>query len=1165
MIKNFNLFINEDVSLAKSILNKHKDKIPLGEKDPDYLSIRSILKGQDGYVGLFTRLHYENNITLENLKTLLNDITALKEYLYLLPKPITQYDNYEKIYDDLRTLESKKHLNHWLKEMPSVLKGEYKNLNNNSKEKFSQQILTWMKLETDVKDSIYRLYFGKGELKGKISSFKNFESFLSDLVIKINSATEGFEFENVLSHIQKTNAQVVYSDYNTQIVVAYIPDKETSKQLGKDSSWCISYQDGKNLWDNYNSLDKLTKQYFIWNFNLPFSDTYCMIALTVNEKGEIKFIHKKDDSTIISSYLSYFKQWKISKSWFKPLSKKEIEYRKKLIEYDKIIKDYSVLEIDVVKFNKIIEFFGNNFDWNNHFDCIRYLIYHKLNDQFYNLIRDEKLNIPKLIKSSDLLIWTVQYENLELFYYILNNYSFEEDYNDISNQIYLSIFNIDTEENKIIEIVKFFESKIKNSTLFGDTDISRGFFDTIIERDYLELFKLFYNRIPIDQRNNKIYYPERISGGRNTFISYVNYILDESSSNRTKIVKPFKIIEFLINNGAWNSRDLFVYLFKNNKNLYEKLINNSFPDNDSEIYSNLIRTSSPQGFKELRTDIINDLISRKKFDISYYVERNIINDLGSIISTYEKSSVDFIYLIDLLLKYVENNGSDEKIKEILFSNKGYKQQQVYEYVLKLTTDKIYPLLKYFPKDCVSNTVDSFIQKNDLIGIKKLFDDYEFDPKEIGTFKFLLTNNKEIIKYILSKNPKSSIGCDELVKFNKKHPELLESLLKSVNYNISYLYATEDFNIFKKVMDEKPDYTEEKEIWQFKPQNLIYAIDNKNLKLQKKSLNNAIMYNYIPDSPYGVETVKKMLQAGCDIKYTEYINDDEHTIFFATLKTGNCHVFKFLVEEYNMNPYDLKSSQNYSRDKHLINPLKYAIESQNPSIVEYIINKFKKPITPEEIRYFTDTHIDEKNCQRMSNMVIKYVKPNEISNSGKENLVYNYSDNFKIFCNLFNIYKPEPTELLKRCVNYSRNSNEIDIAIFLVENGANVQEVYDVCKRGKSLSTKIREYFKDYLKGSKKIKKENIEIIIDFKSFQNIEKNENKMKYLKEFNEYFSETEAPVKTPVKTPTKTPPRPSPIRRDKPSVTPRPKATIEDVLKRVKSVSNNELIKIIKNKYK
>jgi hypothetical protein len=78
----------------------------------------------------------------------------------------------------------------------------------------------------------------------------------------------------------------------------------------------------------------------------------------------------------------------------------------------------------------------------------------------------------------------------------------------------------------------------------------------------------------------------------------------------------------------------------------------------------------------------------------------------------------------------------------------------------------------------------------------------------------------------------------------------------------------------------------------------------------------------------------------------------------------------------------------------------------------------------------------------------------------------------------------------------------------------------------------------------------------------------KMKYIKEFKEFVneSETATPVKTPVKTPTKTPSpnRPSPIRRDRPSVDPKPKATIDDVVNRVKDVMDDELVEIIKNKY-
>ena len=1177
MITNFNLFLNEDVALAKSILTKHKQEIPLGEKDPDYLTIRDMLKGKDGYVGLFTKLRYENNVTIENLKLLLNDIIRLKDYLTFLPKPITQYDDYEKIYDDLRTLESQKYINYWLKEMPSILKNEYKNLSSDLKHRFSEQILTWQKLEEDVRNSIYRLYFREGNSKGKISLFKTFNDFLKDLSNKIDSATEGFQYENVIKNIRKANAKVEYENFDDQIVVAYIPNVDASKKLGKETSWCISYSGGNNRWETYNSFSQLTKQYFIWNFNLPFSDNYCMVALTVDKDGKITYMHRKDDYSILNSSDDYFEKWNISKEIFKPLSEKELEIRKKYIEYDTILKDYkSILALDEKKFNEIISFFGGEFNWNAYDYCVIYLIDKKLNQYFYNLIKENKLDIEDLIEDG-LIKWTLEYDNLEMFYHLIDNYD-ADSLDDSIGDIYKEIFNLNKEESEVIKVVDYFTSKFEKTLdnfFVNEASIPDGFFDNIIRHDYLELFKRFYNKIPKSRRNRYMYHPSR---GKNTtsFLGYAYKVYEDalnSDSDNDKVIKPIKIIEYLINNGAYNDGKLFVYLFHDNKSLYDKLIDNTYfyPDGLENIYVNLsISPNYLSGTKpKLYTDIIDDLISKDKFDNKYYVDSNNLNKDIQITVKFDLNE-DFLYLINLLIRYVKENVNDtfqreSKVKDILKEESNGNQKEVYKKILTLSDDKIYPLLKYFPDDSVSKVFEHFIQKNNLDGLKKFFSYNNFDPKKLSGYYNNIrilssSDNVEIIKYILSLKPFNRIDNDDLLKFKEKHPELLDLLLKSVDYKVSSLYLLEDIEIFKEIINSMPDYTKPEDIWQFKAENLIYAIDNKNLKLQKDSLSNALEYDYMPDSPYGVEIVKKMCQAGCSIEHTRY----DKPLLFICLDKGNYHVFKYLVEECNKNPYKLKKESRYGVENEFLDPLQYAIKSQKIDFIEYIINKFKKPINT---KYFINTNVKKENCKKMSDLVLKYIKPDKISDDDKINLVHSYDEDFGIFCKLFEIYKPDPTSLLKLSVHYSRNnSNEKNIVEFLAEKGADIQSVYDENKRKKSLSQDTRDFFKDYIKNKNKKKKENIETNFDFFKDFISEKNKNsKMKYLKEYNEFFAGTETPVKTPTKTPTKNPTkRPSPIRRDRPTVLPKPKASVEDVVNRIKGIADPEIIKIIKNKY-
>jgi hypothetical protein len=84
---------------------------------------------------------------------------------------------------------------------------------------------------------------------------------------------------------------------------------------------------------------------------------------------------------------------------------------------------------------------------------------------------------------------------------------------------------------------------------------------------------------------------------------------------------------------------------------------------------------------------------------------------------------------------------------------------------------------------------------------------------------------------------------------------------------------------------------------------------------------------------------------------------------------------------------------------------------------------------------------------------------------------------------------------------------------------------------------------------------------------------NKIKTFDDFIKEGAETAEPAIKPrtrpttTPTPTKQPSRPSPYRKNKPSVVPTPKATAEDVAEKFLSITKNntEIQSLLKNKYK
>lgn len=260
MVYNYQLFL-ENIQQSKSILRSLKKT----EQDPDYLKIRKMLSGKDGYVGLFTKLHFKDKVHLIDLESLLNIIISNHHIISDLPKNITEYDTYESIIDDIELVKYKYGVRKVYNQFPSEQK-PFIDLNNSTESELLYQL---------YKRKDNNIFFKKvSSFHDKISMFKRIKSFLSTEPDK--------NFDDIISKIKQSGSKIIFNSKEDSIIICRIYTYKECKSLGSDTSWCIAGSEG-----TFRSYvpNELTNQFIIYLTDKDISDLNRKIGVTFNVDG----------------------------------------------------------------------------------------------------------------------------------------------------------------------------------------------------------------------------------------------------------------------------------------------------------------------------------------------------------------------------------------------------------------------------------------------------------------------------------------------------------------------------------------------------------------------------------------------------------------------------------------------------------------------------------------------------------------------------------------------------------------------------------------------------------------------------------------------------------------------------------------------------------------
>jgi hypothetical protein len=214
---------------------------------------------------------------------------------------ITKFDTYEQLLDFFEKIES----DSAVKKLINMVPKQVRNLMTGQEDKFYNLFLLLHKMVTDNKD-LSENYL-KDVLFSKISRNKTVGELYNHIKGFIEGVDGEFNVETIISKVKDTpGAELIHSD--DTIVIALISNFEASKELGKDTSWCIAQDD--ELFTQY--VKQVNKQFFIWDTSKQREDILSMIGVTMIPNGYISACHARNDSEVDVSYVEKWRKYFIS-------------------------------------------------------------------------------------------------------------------------------------------------------------------------------------------------------------------------------------------------------------------------------------------------------------------------------------------------------------------------------------------------------------------------------------------------------------------------------------------------------------------------------------------------------------------------------------------------------------------------------------------------------------------------------------------------------------------------------------------------------------------------------------------------------------------------------------------------------------------------------------
>lgn len=263
-INNYGRFVNENLQKANSIINN---------KIKSFNELKDILSNNNGYIGQFTNYLFNNNVSIDDIKSTYNDLIELKSKNKNID--VYKYDTYEELSDVIIKYKNDISVNTFINQFPSVQKNIVKNLiadDNN------YNIVLKVSKKENIKAFI-----------SKISRYKDDKSLKNALKLYAKD-TENTK-DIIISKLDNMESTLLINDKN--ILIVKVESFEDLLSLASDTSWCIL---NKSTYNDYTSNGK--KQFILFDYNKGEFDIDFKIGFTINNQGKYYTAHNILDNYV---------------------------------------------------------------------------------------------------------------------------------------------------------------------------------------------------------------------------------------------------------------------------------------------------------------------------------------------------------------------------------------------------------------------------------------------------------------------------------------------------------------------------------------------------------------------------------------------------------------------------------------------------------------------------------------------------------------------------------------------------------------------------------------------------------------------------------------------------------------------------------------------------
>jgi hypothetical protein len=360
------------------------DQVRNLERNEEFVKLRNLFQPNIGYLYNFVYMYFIEGIPYEEVERLYGLLIEYKDLLDRLPKKFdinfidenipnetNHHTNAEILSDELDKLGEYRKVKKIIDTLPPKLKKAANSATELQMEQLTE-IANGFESVTpeDKKEIVWKTFFGEmledrhettrdgkpnptfGKLvwRSRLFRFQQMDNPLVEFIRAAKQHLEASGSEGYSDRIEKINkvndllgvkgCRVIYNE--SGILIIEVNSYAANKMLNAHCSHCIV--NSESYWNSY--LGEYNIQYYIYNFNLPSTNTRWTIGVTIqpNRTWQGGACQAVNNSNIGGEFKSLLKQWErdynIKDDLFdvlQPLSAEEIERRKRAKEAERFI------------------------------------------------------------------------------------------------------------------------------------------------------------------------------------------------------------------------------------------------------------------------------------------------------------------------------------------------------------------------------------------------------------------------------------------------------------------------------------------------------------------------------------------------------------------------------------------------------------------------------------------------------------------------------------------------------------------------------------------------------------------------------------------------------------------------------------------------------------